>query len=255
MCNGCESVGLGLRPLMLGSVFVWYMWLYKGVTFVFFYCPSLSSSLLTGLWDVAYVSVVLFCYILDVMLCYVWKKKCWYQKKQRSSTSNCKSHHLQCITSAKVSEKLEKSLCVRARRPLLDARGLRATDAVSSGLKRRETSSMLSVFRSKASISDVWGCISAYGMGSLHVLEGTMNAERYIKVLEQHMLSSRWRVFQQGNAKPHTAAITTAWLRSRRVRVLNWPACSPDLSRIENIWCIIKRKIRLKPDSDGNCFS
>ncbi len=37
----------------------------------------------------------------------------------------------------------------------------------------------------------VWGCISAYSMGSLHVLEGTMNAERYIKVLEQHMLLSR----------------------------------------------------------------
>ncbi len=97
----------------------------------------------------------------------------------------------------------------------------------------------------------VWGCISAYGMGSLHVLEGTMNAERYIKVLEQHMLPSRRRLFQgrpclfqQDNAKPHTAAITTAWLRSRRVRVLNWTACSPDLSPIENIWCIIKRKIR-----------
>ncbi len=43
----------------------------------------------------------------------------------------------------------------------------------------------------------VWGCISPYGMGSLHVLEGTMNAERYIKVLEQHMLPSRRRVFQQ----------------------------------------------------------
>ncbi len=88
----------------------------------------------------------------------------------------------------------------------------------------------------------VWGCISAYGMGSLHVLEGTMNAERYIKVLEQHMLPSRRRVFQHDNTKPHTAAITTAWLRSRRVRVLNWPACSPDLSHIENIWRIIKRK-------------
>ncbi len=25
----------------------------------------------------------------------------------------------------------------------------------------------------------VWGCISAYGMGSLHVLEGIMNAERF----------------------------------------------------------------------------
>ncbi len=40
----------------------------------------------------------------------------------------------------------------------------------------------------------VWGCIHAYGMGSLHVLEGsqgTTNAESYIKVLEQHMLPYR----------------------------------------------------------------
>ncbi len=101
---------------------------------------------------------------------------------------------------------------------------------------------MLSAFSSKASISDGMGCISAYGMGSLNVLEGTMNAERYIKVLEQHMLPSRRLVFQQDNAKPHTAAITTAWFLSK-VRVLNWPAYSPDLSPIENIWCIIKLKI------------
>ncbi len=51
----------------------------------------------------------------------------------------------------------------------------------------------------------VWGCIRYL------VLEGTMNAERYIKVLEKHMLPSRRCVFQQDNAKPHTAAITIAW--------------------------------------------
>ncbi len=77
----------------------------------------------------------------------------------------------------------------------------------------------------------VWGCISAYGMGSLHFVEGTMNAERCIKVSEQHIIPSRRRlfqgipcVFQQDIAKPHTTAITTAWLRSRRFQVLNWPA-------------------------------
>ncbi len=43
----------------------------------------------------------------------------------------------------------------------------------------------------------VWGCISGYSMDILHVLERTMTAERYIKVLEQHMLPSRWHLFQE----------------------------------------------------------
>ncbi len=83
----------------------------------------------------------------------------------------------------------------------------------------------------------VWGCMSACGMGSLHIWKGTINAERYIQVLEQHMLPSRRRlfqgrpcIFQHDNARPHTASITTSWLRRRRIRVLKWPACSPDLS-------------------------
>ncbi len=68
---------------------------------------------------------------------------------------------------------------------------------------------MSSAFSSNASISDGMGCIWAYGMGRLHVLEGTTNAERYINVLEQHMLPSRRRLFQQNNSKPHTAVAVT----------------------------------------------
>uniref|UniRef100_A0A8C1K6W3 Uncharacterized protein n=1 Tax=Cyprinus carpio TaxID=7962 RepID=A0A8C1K6W3_CYPCA len=33
-------------------------------------------------------------------------------------------------------------------------------------------------------------------------------------------------------------------LSRRRIRVLKWPACSPALSPIENIWCITKRKMQ-----------
>uniref|UniRef100_A0A803JAZ8 Tc1-like transposase DDE domain-containing protein n=1 Tax=Xenopus tropicalis TaxID=8364 RepID=A0A803JAZ8_XENTR len=97
----------------------------------------------------------------------------------------------------------------------------------------------------------VWGCMSACGMGSLHVWKGSINAEKYIQVLEQHMLPSRRHlfqgrpcIFQQDNSRPHSASITTSWLRRRRIRVLKWPVCSPDLSPIENIWRIIKRKVR-----------
>ncbi len=62
--------------------------------------------------------------------------------------------------------------------------------------------------------------------------------------IQTSSLQRRPCIFQHDNARPHTASITTSWLRRRRIRVLKWPACSPDLSPIENIWHIIKRKMR-----------
>ncbi len=90
---------------------------------------------------------------------------------------------------------------------------LEIPDAMSSGLKRRETFQHVISIQFKS--QHLWWYGGAlYGMGSLHVLEGTM--KRYVKVLEQHMLPSRQRLFQQDNAKPQTAIITTAWLHKRR---------------------------------------
>ena len=60
---------------------------------------------------------------------------------------------------------------------------------------------------------------------------------------KRRLFHGRPGLFQEDNAKPHSARVTTAWLHSKRVRELDWPACSSDLSPIENVWRIMKRKI------------
>ncbi len=108
---------------------------------------------------------------------------------------------------------------------------------------------MLSAVGSKAASLMVWGCISAYGMVSLHVLEGTMNAERYIKVLEQHMLPPDDMYFREGLVYlSRTVQTHILQLLQQHGFIIEDSGaelvCLPDLSLIENIWLIIKRKIR-----------
>ncbi len=99
----------------------------------------------------------------------------------------------------------------------------------------------------------IWGAMSSAAVGPLCFLKTNVTAPVYQEILEHFMLPSADQlfkdadfIFQQDSAPAHTAKSTKSWLNYHGVGVLDWPANSPDLNPIENIWGIVKRKMRNK---------
>ncbi len=99
----------------------------------------------------------------------------------------------------------------------------------------------------------IWGAMSSAGVGPLCFLKTNVTAPVCQYIFEHFMLPSADQlfkdadfIFQQDLAPSYTAKSTKSWLNDHGVGVLNCPANSPDLKPRENLWSIVKRKMRNK---------
>ena len=117
--------------------------------------------------------------------------------------------------------------------------------------RRRERFTDQSVYE-----TDRFGCaivlarICHDGRTQLKVVQGTLNAVKYREdILHPIVLSFLQQrnfdhAFQHDNAKSHVARVFQDFLIQNHIRVLSWPALSPDLSPIELLWDELGRGFR-----------
>ena len=100
----------------------------------------------------------------------------------------------------------------------------------------------------------VWGGILTRRKTELVVVDGNLTAQRYIDLILRPVVIPFMNthrditIFQQDNARPHSARTTQSFLRDHNIDILPWPPYSPDQSPIEHLWetsqlkCAISRR-------------
>ena len=96
-----------------------------------------------------------------------------------------------------------------------------------------------------------WGIICCTGPLFFIQVDGNMTGDKYIDILSEHLLPlledtglKETFLFQQDNAPWHTSGAVNEFLVESELKVFDWPAYSPDLNIIENVWKYVKHYVR-----------
>jgi transposase len=106
----------------------------------------------------------------------------------------------------------------------------------------------------------IWGCITYFGLGDACWIPYRLDSVSYVEVLKDYVFTSRDYyginnskfLFQQDNATCHTSKTTMDYIKKSKIPLIVWPANSPDLNLIENVWSHLKMKLDQYPEEPRN---